>query len=71
MAALGNKPFFAPGSRVPLGPRTDDIMFDKGTQLTLNEGLTQGVGKAHRSVTYAHFDFRNYRRSFIQAAKVK
>lgn len=51
----------------PGAPTTRDIMKypSRGQSLTLREALAQGVGKAHRSVVYAHFDFRNYDRSYL------
>ena len=39
--------------------QTKSVMLDVRQQLTLQEALVEGVGKAHRGVTYAHFDFRN------------
>jgi hypothetical protein len=60
----GTKPVFAPDGSI-LGPECRNLMIDPGQQLTLREALAQGVGKAHRSVTYAHFEFRNYRRSYL------
>lgn len=39
--------------------QTRSIMLDVRQQLTRREAFSQGVGKAHRGVTFAHFDFRN------------
>jgi len=70
MSGSGNKPVFAPGQddtigAVILGPETRDIMTDPRQQLTLREGLAQGNGKAHRAVCFAHFDMRNFKRSYL------
>jgi hypothetical protein len=40
-------------------------MIDPGYSPTLQESLTLGVGKAHRNVVYANYDFRNFRRSYL------
>ena len=69
-AGGGFKPVYAPGPQDTLdgtiiGPITRDIMADPRQQLSLREGVIQGVGKAHRGVTYAHFEFRNYKRSYL------
>lgn len=42
---------------------TRNLMDDRREGLSLTAGLAQGVGKAHRQVNYAHFEFRNYDRS--------
>ena len=60
----GSKPVFSPSGEY-LGPLSRDIMADPRQQLTLREGLQQGEGKAHRTVTYCHFDMRNYKRSYL------
>jgi hypothetical protein len=70
-AGFGGKPVFAPGQddtigATILGPETRSIMSDPRQQLTLREGLFQGNGKAHRAVTFAHFDFRNFKRSYLR-----
>lgn len=65
MSSPGTKPFFAPGGNVPLGPVTRDLLADPGQPLTPREALFQGVGKAHRQVVFAHYEFRNYRRSYL------
>jgi hypothetical protein len=57
----GNKPQFDKDGNV-LGPIPRSILIDPRYSLTPREALTQGVGKAHRGVTYAHFDFRNFTR---------
>ena len=46
-------------------PETRDLLSDPGYQLTPREALTVGVGKAHRGVNYAHYEFRNYKRSYL------
>lgn len=62
--SFSGKPVFNPdGSYV--GPVTRNIMDDPRPQPTLREGLALGIGKAHRSVNYAHFDFRNFNRSSL------
>lgn len=59
-------PFGPAGAPPAIGPipghpvETADIMADPGVRLTPQEALFQGVGKAHRGVCYAHFDFRNF-----------
>jgi hypothetical protein len=58
---MGFKPFFPVTDQIPL-PETRSIMTDPRYQPTLLEGLAVGVGKAHRSVNYAHYEFRNYQR---------
>lgn len=63
-AGFGGKPVFSPTGEV-LGPLTRDIMSDPGYQPTLRENLALGVGKAHRAVTYSHFEYRNYKRSYL------
>lgn len=60
----GGKPVFSPSGEI-LGPVTRDILDDPRQALTLREGLRQGQGKANRAVTYAHFEFRNYKRSYL------
>lgn len=37
-------------------------MADPGKSLDPQEAFQQGVGKAHRGVVFAHFDFRNFSR---------
>jgi len=64
MGIPGNKPVFGPNGEI-LGPRTRDILIDPRQSLTLREAIQQGVGKAHRSVVYAHYDFRNFKRSYL------
>jgi len=46
-------------------PETRSIMSDPREQPTMRELLAQGMGKANRSVVYAHFDFRNFARSHL------
>jgi hypothetical protein len=58
------KPVFDSSGEL-LGPITRDIMSDPRQQLTLREALQEGAGKARRTVTYAHFDFRNFKRSYL------
>jgi len=45
--------------------RTDNIMSDRRRGLAPREALVQGIGKANRNVVYAHYDFRNYGRSYL------
>lgn len=59
----GNKPLYD-GDKY-IGPVTRNIMEDPRTQPTLRENLALGVGKAHRSVTYSHYDYRNFKRSSL------
>ena len=46
-------------------PETRSRMSNPGYSPTLQESLTLGVGKAHRNVVYANYDFRNFRRSYL------
>jgi hypothetical protein len=62
--AGGNKPLYSPSGEV-LGPVPRNIMDDPRQALTLREALHQGVGKAHRAVVYAHYDFRNFGRNHL------
>lgn len=39
-----------------------NTMADPGKSLDPQEAFQQGVGKAHRGVVFAHFDFRNFSR---------
>lgn len=64
MSSPGNKPLFNPDGSY-LGPTTHNVMEDPRYQPTLREGFAMGAGKAHRSVVYAHYDFRNYNRSSL------
>lgn len=67
MAVSGNggaKPFLDKDGK-PLGPVIESSMVDKGMAPTLREQLAMGVGKAHRSVTFSHYDYRNYERSYL------
>ena len=64
MASPGNRPVLNPDGSY-LGPATRDIMADRRATPTLREGLALGIGKAHRSVVYAHYEFRNYDRSYL------
>lgn len=53
-----------PGTQEVVGsPRTIDIMIDKRYQPSLVENLVLGCAKAHRAVTYSHYEYRNYNRS--------
>lgn len=61
--AAGNGPARGGWSYPPV--TTTNIMRDPRPQLTLQEGLACGVGKAHRQVNFAHFEFRNYRRDAL------
>lgn len=61
---MGTKPVFDSRGRY-IGPVTRDLMVDPEQMLEPREALTQGCGKAHRQVVYAHFEFRNYRRSYL------
>lgn len=58
MANPGNKS--DAGFGVPLN--TVDLMIDKRYQPSLQENLALGVGKAHRSVVYSHYEYRNFNR---------
>ena len=60
----GNKPQFGANGEI-LGPEPRSIMIDPRYSPTLRESLALGCGKAHRSVTYAHYDFRNFKRSYL------
>lgn len=60
----GNKPVFGPNGEV-LGPITRNILSDPGYQPTLRENLALGVGKAHRSVVYSNYDYRSFKRSYL------
>ena len=42
---------------------TVDLLTAPGYTPTLRENLVLGVGKAHRTVNYSHYDYRNQRRS--------
>lgn len=64
MAASGNKPMFNPDGSY-IGPVTENIMKDPRVQPTLREQFSLGVGKAHRSVVYSHYEYRNYNRSYL------
>lgn len=46
-------------------PEVGSILEDPRYQPSLREGLMLGVGKAHRQVCYAHYDFRNFARSHL------
>ena len=59
MAAIVN----SPGNKeIPGAPETVDLMIDKRYQPTLGENLLLGVAKAHRSIVYSHYEYRNYER---------
>jgi len=58
------KPMFNPDGSY-LGPTTHNLLEDPRYQPTLRENLALGVGKAHRSVTYSHQEYRNYKRSYL------
>lgn len=45
--------------------QTVNLMIDRRQGLSPREALTVGVGKAHRQVVYAHYEFRNYARSYL------
>lgn len=60
----GSKPAFGPGGEI-LGPSPVSLLVDPRYQPTLREGLSQGVMKAQASVVYAHYDFRNFKRSHL------
>lgn len=63
--AEGHKPVFDPKTDEVLGPVPRDILIDPRYQPSLREQLHLGVGKAHRSVTYSHYDYRNFKRSYL------
>jgi hypothetical protein len=44
---------------------TVNLMRDLRYQPTLREQLSLGVGKAHRNVTYSHYEYRNTNRSSL------
>lgn len=60
----GNKPVFDAQGNV-LGPSPRSILIDPRYQPTLREQLQLGVGKAHRTVCYSHYDYRNFDRSHL------
>lgn len=64
LGAGGTKPVYGTNGEV-LGGSPRSIMIDPGQTLELREALAVGVGKAHRGVTYAHYDFRNFKRSYL------
>jgi hypothetical protein len=57
--SAGSKPIFINGKATPEVPNS---MVDPRYQPSLLENFVLGVGKAHRGVTSAHFDYRNFNR---------
>lgn len=55
-----------PGARGgwdPPGPETISLMTDLRQQPDLRQQLHLGAAKAHRSVVYSHYEYRNINRS--------
>jgi hypothetical protein len=65
LSNAGNKPIFDPKTGEVLGPECRSIMLDPRLQPTLREQLQLGVGKAHRQVVYSHYEYRNFKRSYL------
>ena len=62
MAVGGYKPMFDADGNI-IGPKTISLMEDLRFQPNLQEQAFLGAAKAHRGVTYSHYEYRNIKRS--------